>query len=245
MPMRKKKSALELEYDERLVNRKINLAYIATQDMTESSAQNLGKNFNTEDDDYIPTISNDGQTIIFTRRDIKNGKEDIYINHRTNENEWSKSTALKSINTDRNEGMAKFATHSKAFYFVGCHREDAEGVCDIYKAKYENGNVKDISRPQGNLNSDKWDSQPSVSCDGTKMYFSSIRKGGFGGADIYVSYLSPSGIWSEPENLGRQINTPGDEEAPFIAPDGQTLYFTSNGHPGQGEGDIYISRKGG
>ena len=97
----------------------------------------------------------------------------------------------------------------------------------------------------GKINSEKWDSQPSVSCDGRMLFFSSIQESGFGGADIYVSYRGPSGNWSQPENLGRQINTKGDEEAPFMAPDGRTLYFTSNGHPGQGEGDIYMTRKEG
>src|SRR5690606_21267850 len=72
----------------------------------------------------------------------------------------------------------------------------------------------------------------------------SRRPGGFGGSDIYVSRLQPNGRWSEAENLGDEINTVGDESSPFIHADNETLYFTSNGLPGYGDQDIYLTRKG-
>ena len=240
-----KESALEIEYDERLEERKENLAYLEKMETPEATANNLGTKFNSKDDDYIPTITNDGETLIFTRRKVKNGKEDVFVNNRSKNSEWGNSSALSNINTDKNEGMAKFSTHSKSFFFAGCHRPESEGGCDLYEAQFKNGSVQDVKQLTGKINSEKWDSQPSVSCDGRMLFFSSIQESGFGGADIYVSYRGPSGNWSQPENLGRQINTKGDEEAPFIAPDGRTLYFTSNGHPGQGEGDIYMTKKEG
>jgi outer membrane protein OmpA-like peptidoglycan-associated protein len=146
------------------------------------------------------------------------------------------------LNTDENEGMARFAMHGKAFYFSGCMRKDTEGGCDIYKATLKDEEIIEVSRLEGNLNSHEWDSQPSISCDGTKMFFSSTRKNGIGGGDIYLSSLMPNGDWGIPSNLGAILNTEGDEEAPFIANDGKTLYFTSTGHPGQGDGDLFISR---
>jgi outer membrane protein OmpA-like peptidoglycan-associated protein len=68
--------------------------------------------------------------------------------------------------------------------------------------------------------------------------------GGYGGSDLYVSHLQPNGKWSTPENMGREINTSGDEQCPFIHADNQTLYFTSNGLLGYGEADIFYIRKG-
>ena len=78
---------------------------------------------------------------------------------------------------------------------------------------------------------------PAISSDGTRLYFSSDQSGGFGGTDLYVSYYR-DGSWSEPENLGDQVNTDGDEMFPFLHND-QTLYFASNGHMGLGGLDVY------
>ena len=86
-------------------------------------------------------------------------------------------------------------------------------------------------------------SQPSVTCDGQYLYFTSNREGGQGGADLWMSSKNPDGSWSEATNLGPDINTEGDEEAPYISNDGNTLFFTSTGHPGQGSGDLFIARK--
>ena len=238
-----KESALELEYDERLIERRANLAFSSKMGKPQKTATNIGQNINTKNDDYIPSITNDGKHLLFTRRMLDSKSEDIYISKKNKNGEWSESVKLgSSINSKKNEGMAKFATHGRHLYFAGCHREDTKGVCDIYKAYFKDGKVAKVESLEGDINSDSWDSQPAVSCDGKTLYFSSIRSSGFGGADIYVSHLSEDGLWSEPENLGNIINTKGDEEAPFIASDGKTLYFTSNGHPGQGQGDIYMSR---
>ena len=95
----------------------------------------------------------------------------------------------------------------------------------------------------GPVNTSKWESQPSVSADGKTLYFVSNRSGGSGGMDIWVTQLAPNNEWTVPRNLGGKINTPFSEETPFIHPDGKTLYFTSNGHVGMGEKDIYVTRK--
>ncbi len=97
----------------------------------------------------------------------------------------------------------------------------------------------DDVRPSLGLNSQKWDSQPAISCDGKTMYFTSTRKGNIGGSDLWISSLADDGLWDPPVNMGADINTKGDEEAPYIAPDGKTLYFSSNGWPGFGDSDIF------
>ena len=241
---KEKESGLELTLDQLLEERKKNCAYIASIDLAYTDIQptNLGKSINSDKDEYLPTTTSDGMQIVFTRQKSKDN-EDVMISHFVKDR-WSKSRSFgKEINTKQNEGMAKFETHGKAFYFAGCMRTDTEGGCDIYRAELENGEVSKVSRVEGNLNSESWDSQPSITCDGQFMYFSSSREGGIGGADIYVSHLQNDGDWSVPQNLGGNINSEGDEEAPFVSSDGNTLYFTSNGHEGQGDGDIFISRK--
>ncbi|MGZ5190823.1 MAG: OmpA family protein, partial [Flavisolibacter sp.] len=95
----------------------------------------------------------------------------------------------------------------------------------------------------GKINSDQWDSQPSLSPDKRDLYFASRRPGGYGGSDLYVSHLQPNGRWSDPENLGPEVNTSSDETEPFMHADNQTLYFVSNGLIGYGEADIFLMRK--
>lgn len=239
----KKESGLEITYDLMLEERKMNCEYVFNLDksMIIDEPFNLGKNINSGDDEYLPTITSDGKKLVFTRK-LKNVNEDIYLSYRDGD-DWKKSKAYgSSLNTDENEGMARFAMHGKTFYFSGCMREDTEGGCDIYKATLKDEEIIEVSRLEGNLNSHEWDSQPSISCDGTKMFFSSTRKDGLGGGDIYLSSLLPNGDWGVPSNLGPNLNTQGDEEAPFIANDGKTLYFSSTGHPGQGDGDLFVSR---
>ncbi len=243
---KKKESGLELTYDERLAERLLNCEYISRLDTSWQHARPflLEKNINTKHDEYLPTITSDGSQLVFTRQK-QAGDEDIMTSEWKND-KWSKSRSFGSaINTGQNEGMAKFETHGRAFYFAGCMRSDTEGGCDIYKAVMNKGKVSEVQRVDGQLNSSDWDSQPSITCDGQLMFFSSSRDGGQGGADIWMSRLQADGEWGYPENLGPYINSPGDEEAPFISSDGQTLYFSSNGHPGQGDGDLFLARRQG
>ena len=95
-----------------------------------------------------------------------------------------------------------------------------------------------------NINTEFWESSPSLSPDKNALYFSSDRPGGYGGKDLYVSYRV-NGKWLPAENMGPEINTAGDELAPFIHADNQTLYYTSNGLPGYGGTDIYMIKKTG
>jgi outer membrane protein OmpA-like peptidoglycan-associated protein len=92
------------------------------------------------------------------------------------------------------------------------------------------------------VNSTYWDSQPAISPDGNTLYFSSNRPGGLGGYDLWKSVLKKDGTWTNPVNLGPNINTAYDEHTPFVHPDGQTFYFSSDGWPGLGNKDIFYSR---
>jgi outer membrane protein OmpA-like peptidoglycan-associated protein len=96
-----------------------------------------------------------------------------------------------------------------------------------------------------NINTDAWESAPSLSPDKRDLYFSSTRAGGYGGCDIWVSHRTENGSWQKPVNLGPTINTSGDDGCPFIHADNLTLYFNSNGHAGYGLSDLFVTRKNG
>jgi len=203
---------------------------------------NMGPNINTAADEYSPVSTADDKTIIFTRQIDQN--EDFYQSSNVN-NEWQKAAYLSDkINTPNfNEGSESVSQDGKFLFFTGCNRPDGRGRCDIYIAQKKGddwGKPFDLSPP---VNTAGWESQPSISADGRTLYFVSNRKGGYGGYDIWKSTLTPKG-WGEPENLGPNINTSFNEQSPFIHPDDSTLYFCSNGWPGMGGQDLFVSRLG-
>ena len=201
---------------------------------------NLGASINTAADEYSPVSTADDKTIIFTRQIGQN--EDFYQANKV-DNQWQKSVYLSDrINTPNyNEGSESVSQDGKFLFFTGCNRPDGKGRCDIYVATKKGddwGKPFSLSPP---INTPGWESQPSISADGRTLYFVSNRKGGYGGYDIWKSNLTDKG-WSEPENLGPNVNTPYNEQSPFIHPDDSTLYFCSNGWPGMGNQDLFVSR---
>ena len=117
------------------------------------------------------------------------------------------------------------------------------GRCDIYISKWEGNGWSKPFNIGGPVNTPGWESQPSISADSRTLYFVSTRNGGFGGYDIWKSELNTDGSWGVPLNLGPEINTSYDEQSPFIHPDDESLYFSSNGWPGLGNKDLFMSRK--
>ncbi len=201
----------------------------------------LGKPINTPADEYFPFLSNDKEWMYFTRRKDPTQDEDLYVAQRKADNWAAGRQVLGGINTSSNEGMGTFVRNGQHMYFTACGRSNILGTCDLWRADLHQGEIVDFGPLGEILNSDSWDSQAAVSCDGSILYFSSYREGGYGGADLWWSTLTDDGTWSQPENMGPQINTEGDEEAPFISNDGKTLFFSSTGHPGYGESDIFVS----
>jgi len=242
---KQKESGLEIDYDLLLPEREGNCQYISTLAIHTPEgpkAEPLPKTVNSDVDDYLPAVSNAADLLIFTRTD-RRGNQNILSAESSNDS-WNKAKPYgKEVNTNKNEGMAKLEAHGRRIFFTGCFRPDTEGGCDIYQAIFDDKKIKDINKLPGSLNGPEWDSQPSVTCDGQTLYFTSNREGGFGGADIWMSEKNPDGTWGTAVNLGSAINTARDEEAPYISNDGYTLYFTSTGHSGQGSGDLFISRK--
>ncbi|MFF5381265.1 OmpA family protein [Pedobacter suwonensis] len=204
---------------------------------------NLGEGVNTPDAEYFPAITADGETLVFTRQ--VNGNEDFWTAQFKN-NAWGLATPLSNkINTEKyNEGAQTISPDGKYLFFTGCNRPDGLGRCDIYVSHREGkdwGEPYNVGQP---VNSEFWESQPAISPDGRTLYFISNRPGGFGGYDIWKSTITDDAKWGPAINLGPEINTPFDENTPFLHVDGKTLYFSSNGWPGFGNKDIYFSRLG-
>ena len=205
--------------------------------------KNIGAGINTAESEYFPSLTIDGKELVFTRR-LRGFNEDFFVS-RKKMDEWETARPMPgNVNTDQNEGAQMISQDGQWLVFTGCNRPDGFGSCDIYISYLTaNGWTEGINLG-GRVNSDQWDSQPCLSPDKRDLYFTSRRPGGFGGSDIYVCHLQPNSKWSEPENMGPTINTPGDEQSPFIHADNQTLYFTSNYWPGYGEEDLFFVRKG-
>jgi outer membrane protein OmpA-like peptidoglycan-associated protein len=202
--------------------------------------QNLGDSINSKQLEYFPTATIDGNTLVFTRRI---GQEDFFISEKR-KGVWSKAEPLPgNLNTEENEGAQTISQDGRMLIFTGCNMEDGEGSCDLYVSyltKNGWGERVNIGRI---INTEFWESQPSLSPDKRALYFAARDPSGFGGSDLFVSYLQPNGQWGTPRNMGPEVNTSADESCPFIHPDNQTFYFTSNGHPGYGGTDLYFMRK--
>ena len=204
--------------------------------------QNLGENINTTALEYFPSFTIDGKKMIFTRR--VNNDEDFYESNLINGN-WDKAQAVGGkINTNLNEGAQNISQDGEWLIFTGCNYPEGEGSCDLYIAyKTKTGQWTEPENIGRAINTEFWESSPSLSPDKRNLYFASSRAGGYGGKDIWVSNRSEAGRWSQPVNLGPAVNTSADEGCPFIHADNKTLYFNSNGHPGYGLTDLFLSKK--
>lgn len=205
--------------------------------------KNMGDSVNSMDPEYFPSLTIDGKQLVFTRN-LGRANEDFFYSQRR-DSIWRLARKMEGdVNTPENEGGQNISQDGEWLVFTGCNRVDGFGSCDLYisyKTKSGWTEAENIGFP---INSDQWDSQPCLSPDKQDLYFSSKRLGGFGGSDLYVAHRQLNGKWSQPENLGPGINTPSDEQCPFIHADNQTLYFTSKGLPGYGDEDIFIAHKG-
>lgn len=211
--------------------------------------KNLGKNINSAFPEYAPVISADESVLIFTsrRNNSTGGKiaedggfyEDIYISYNHN-GEWIEPQSIgTNINTPGHEATIGLSVDGQQLFIY----KDDNGDGNIYYSKLDGDTWQVPVKLSDNVNSKSWESHATISSDGNTLYFTSDRKGGFGGRDIYFSRKLPNGQWGLPINMGPKINTPYDEEGPFIHPDNRTLFFSSKGHNSMGGFDVFISIK--
>ena len=216
------------------------------------------RNLNTRWDEYLAALTPDGSSIYFTRRSKKKNKydgpgaqlrsvEEFSSAVSTGEHQgmpaFEEGTALEApFNTQYNEGGPSITADNRFMVFTICERNPKTGAqnCDLYYTTYEYGVWNGIRpMPEGINRPESWESQPTISPNGDILYFTSDRKGGYGGLDLYRSTKDANGNWGVPENLGAAVNTKKNEKSPFIHPDSESLYFASDGHPGMGGYDLF------
>ncbi|MBN8703452.1 MAG: PD40 domain-containing protein [Bacteroidetes bacterium] len=211
---------------------------------------NLEGAINTIDHEYFPSITADGKTFLFTRN-LKDAtapagyQEDFFVSKK-NESGWQQALPIGTpINTLDNEGAPTISADGQILIFAACNRPDGAGSCDLYFSRKVGEKWTKPMNMGAPINTRNWETQPCFSSDGKTLYFvrGTVTREGIKNQDIYVCELKADGTWSTPLSLGATINSPEREESVFIHPDNQTLYFASNGHPGMGGMDIYVSRK--
>ncbi len=214
----------------------------ALQNPLKIDKRSLGDTVNVRKAQFFPVLTADNETLIFTGLTPERD-ENMYITHRT-KNGWDVPEELsKNINSINNEGTCTISADGRTLVFTACSRRDGYGGCDLYISRKE-GKEWLAPRNMGDVvNTPDWESQPSLSADGSVLYFTSDRSGGVGKADIWKSVRDSVGNWQVPVNLGRPVNTPDEENAPFIHANGRTLFYATNGLPGMGGFDLFFSQQ--
>ncbi len=215
--------------------------------------KNMGSAINSAYPDYGPSVTADEKTIIFTSRrpDTKGGDvdpydglyyEDIYISEWDEENnQWKTAVPIPGkINTEAHDAALSISPDGNIIYVYKNFGENGSG--EIYYSKKSSSGRWSAPKPLDKpINTSYWESSASLTANGKKLYFVSERKGGKGMGDIWVSERISKHEWGEPVNLGAPINTEFDEKMVFIHPDGNVLFFCSDGHKSVGGYDIYMS----
>lgn len=202
---------------------------------------NMGDSINSEKSEYYPTVTIDDSLLVFTKRG--NGIREDFMQSSFHNGVFSKARLIEGdINNEPSKGAITVSSDGDFMIFAGnFHR--GYGDFDLYISYATPQGWSEPENLGPNINSEYWDSSPSLSPDGRVLYFSSNRPGGFGKKDLYMSMRTANGKWGPAQNMGPTINTVGDEMAPYIHADNQTLYFTSDGLPGYGGTDLFVCRK--
>jgi len=237
-------SSEQSDYIDRLENN-INFAILEIGKGKKLEIEELPPAINQFQLQYFPVMTVDGQSIFYTKRNgsARQFDEDIVFS-RLNDKEWSNAESVsENINTTYNEGACTISADGRMLIFTACEGDRViYGSCDLF-ISYKKGDNWSVPENMGSVvNSKKWDSQPSLSGDGRRLYFSSDRPGGYGKRDIWMSTNSGTS-WSKPINLGTKVNSSFDETTPFIHVNNQSLFFASNGFTSMGGFDLFLTTK--
>lgn len=216
---------------------------------------NLGPAVNSEGSEYYPCMTVDEKQLLLTR-EVKDPRapegvgEDFYMTERST-GDWEPAFPLSTVNTPLREGAPSLSPDGQTLIFTACEMfgdygpgRQGWGSCDLFVSQRVGGEWSAVQNLGSKVNSRNWESQPSFSADGRSLFFVRGKRGprGIQEQDIYKAVLQEDGQWSQAKPIEGAVNTRFEEESVLIHPDGQTLYFSSNGHPGMGGLDIYLSR---
>jgi len=200
------------------------------------SSQNLGNTINSRFEDFNPVLSGDGKMLAFTRR--MQFYDGVFLSVKNNEGNWSDPVNLTGdFGLDGNSYTTGISYYGDEIYVYRSDNYDG----NIYSSKRISNQWNKLEKLNDNINTKYWESHASPTFDGQFLIFTSNREGGYGGLDIYKSKRNTSGEWGPAVNLGPVINSPSNEETPFISNEGYTLFFSSQGHNTIGGYDVFIS----
>lgn len=224
--------------------------FVATP--VDAKIENIGEIVNTVNSEYVPVISSDEQIMIFTYRgeESAGGKqnaynqpdelgiyyEDVFITHKENDAWVTPSGIGANINTNIHDAAIAISNDGQKLFIF---RDNGSDGGDIYISKLAGEEWSIPEKLLGNVNTAAWEGSASLSADEKTLYFSSETSGGFGGKDLYKASLMSDGSWGNVKNLGPTINTVLDDDAPFIHPDGVTMFYSSKGLNSIGGYDIF------
>ncbi len=195
----------------------------------------LGDMINEKNSEFNPVVSDNEDLIVFARSEAF---YDAILYSEKKNGVWGGSQNMNELlKIDKDIFPTSLSKDGKTLYLYSSANYD--GI--IYTSTYENGRWSPLVKLNDNINTKYWESHAAISHDNKKLYFTSNRKGTIGGLDIYVSKRDSSGNWGPAENLGPVVNTPYNEESPFLSQDDKTLFFSSRGHFNIGGYDIFYS----
>jgi len=225
-------------YDSAVVNLQIQSCLNARELMSLPlyiKERNLGSMINEQNSEFYPVISDNEDLLVFSRSEAF--YDAILYSTKTN-GQWSGPLNMNEIlRVDRDLFPTSLSSDGKTLYLYSS--ADYDGI--IYTTTITEGTWSPLVKLNENINTKYWESHATVSHDDNKLYFTSNRKGTIGGLDIYVSKRDSIGNWGPAVNLGPVINTPYNEESPFLSQDDKTLFFSSRGHFNMGGYDIFYS----
>ena len=196
---------------------------------------NLGNNINEARSEFNPVISDDESMMVFSKN---LAFYDAILYSTKSSGSWTTPTNMNELlKVDRDIYPTSLSGDGSVLYLYNSENYDG----NIFTSRFENGTWSPIVRLNDNINTKYWESHATISHDNNRLYFTSNRKNSIGGLDIYVSQRDTSGDWGPAVNLGSVINTPYNEETPFLSKDDKTLFFSSRGHFNMGGHDIFYS----
>ncbi|MCO6500453.1 MAG: OmpA family protein [Vicingus serpentipes] len=238
---------------EQMIKNCSNAKDILSDTIKENIVENIQFPINSQYSEYVPVISADESVMIFTYRGIHSKgaedvdqsmgseayMEDVFVSYKEN-GAWTTPVSIgDNINTKNHDAAIALSVDGQTLFI---YKSENNNMGDIYVSHLSGGSWSRPTKLKGDINSNKsWEGSASLSANGKVLYFASDREGGLGGRDIYKAELQADGSWSNIQNLGPNVNTIYNDDAPFIHPDNKTLYFSSQGHSSIGGYDIFSS----